>query len=339
MKTIAFFNNKGGVGKTTIVYHLAWMFRELNYRVIAVDLDSQANLSGMFLPEERMESLWDSEKSNETKETIYSILDPLFDGIGDITTSPHIERPHHVDGKIGLLVGSFTLAKLESEISMQWNECLAGHKRAFRITTAFARLIANAGKEHKADLALIDVGPNLGAINRAALISSDYVVIPLDPSLFSMYGLRSVGPTLQEWRKAWQERLRKKPTFMNIPKGNMEPIGYVINKFKVVKGVEPSQADQKWIDRMSKEYSRFILMNETKDSKKKIEKSPNKLVQLQNYQSLTARAQELRKPLFLLEPPDVTKWKGVTQNSIKNCFDGFRRLAEEIRKRTGLKKK
>ena len=46
MKTIAFFNNKGGVGKTTLVYHLAWMYAELGYSVVAADLDPQANLSG-----------------------------------------------------------------------------------------------------------------------------------------------------------------------------------------------------------------------------------------------------------------------------------------------------
>ena len=41
MKTIAFFNNKGGVGKTTLVYHLAWMYAELGYSVVAADLDPQ----------------------------------------------------------------------------------------------------------------------------------------------------------------------------------------------------------------------------------------------------------------------------------------------------------
>jgi chromosome partitioning protein len=36
MKSIAFFNNKGGVGKTTLIYHLAWMLAELDYKVTAV---------------------------------------------------------------------------------------------------------------------------------------------------------------------------------------------------------------------------------------------------------------------------------------------------------------
>jgi chromosome partitioning protein len=42
---IAFFNNKGGVGKTSLVYHLAWMYRDLGLRVLAADFDPQANLT------------------------------------------------------------------------------------------------------------------------------------------------------------------------------------------------------------------------------------------------------------------------------------------------------
>lgn len=38
MITVAFFNNKGGVGKTTLVYHLAWAFADLGVRVLAVAL-------------------------------------------------------------------------------------------------------------------------------------------------------------------------------------------------------------------------------------------------------------------------------------------------------------
>ncbi|MFA7665153.1 MAG: ParA family protein [Burkholderiaceae bacterium] len=51
---IVFFNNKGGVGKTSLVYHCAWMFAEQGLRVLAVDLDPQSNLSIMALDEERL---------------------------------------------------------------------------------------------------------------------------------------------------------------------------------------------------------------------------------------------------------------------------------------------
>ena len=58
MNTIAFFNNNGGVGKTSLVYHLAWMYADLGVPVVAADLDPQANLTRMFLDEERLEELW-----------------------------------------------------------------------------------------------------------------------------------------------------------------------------------------------------------------------------------------------------------------------------------------
>ena len=52
---LTFFNNKGGVGKTSLVYHLAWMLNDLGHRVLACDLDPQANLTAAFLDEERLE--------------------------------------------------------------------------------------------------------------------------------------------------------------------------------------------------------------------------------------------------------------------------------------------
>lgn len=54
MKTIAFFNNNGGVGKTSLVYHLSHMFTERGISVLAVDLDPQANLTSMFINDERI---------------------------------------------------------------------------------------------------------------------------------------------------------------------------------------------------------------------------------------------------------------------------------------------
>ena len=55
---VAFFNNKGGVGKTSLVYHIAWMIARKGLRIVAVDLDPQANLTANFLAEEQLEELW-----------------------------------------------------------------------------------------------------------------------------------------------------------------------------------------------------------------------------------------------------------------------------------------
>ena len=86
MKTIAVFNTKGGVGNTSLVYHLAWMYTRLDYDVVVADLDPQAKLTALFLSDEEMEALW------ETSKTIHGSLQPLLAGTGNVAT-PHLVTP------------------------------------------------------------------------------------------------------------------------------------------------------------------------------------------------------------------------------------------------------
>ena len=199
MKTIAFFNNKGGVGKTSLVYHLAWMYADLGVPSLAADLDPQANLSSMFLDEERLEALW---PDGDHPQTVYGAIRPLLEGTGDIA-APHVEA---IGDDIALLVGDLALAGFEDELGSQWPDCLDQKPRAFRVLSAFWRTIELAAQERQVDLVLIDVGPNLGAINRAALIAAEHVAIPLASDLYSLQGLRYLGPTLRRWRGEWKDR-------------------------------------------------------------------------------------------------------------------------------------
>ena len=195
MKTVAFFNNKGGVGQTSLVYHLAWMCADHGIDTLAVDLDPQANLTAMFLNEERLEDLW---PDDDHPDTVFGSIRPILRGIGDIAT-PHVER---IAPRLGLIPGDLGLSRFEDKLSDAWPRCQLRDESAFRTMTAFHRLI-QAGAAGVAELVLIDVGPNLGAINRAALIASDQVCIPLAPDLFSLQGLKNLGPTLREWRTIW----------------------------------------------------------------------------------------------------------------------------------------
>ena len=196
MKTVAFFNNKGGVGKTSLLYHLANMFALRGARVVAADLDPQANLSSMFLTDDRVEAIWSAGRGA----TIYSAMRPLIEGTGDLLQV----TPQVVADRLALLPGDLTLSEIEDELSAQWPRCLNGEARAFRVTAAFDRMLRSVGAAQEADLGLIDVGPNLGAINRCALVSADFVVIPIGADLFSIRGLQNVGPKLRASGREWR---------------------------------------------------------------------------------------------------------------------------------------
>jgi len=328
MKTIAFFNNKGGVGKTTLVYHLAWMFADNNFPVVVADLDPQSNLTSMFLDESRLEDLWGED---EHRQTLMLSLEPILEGTGDIRTPP-VER---VGENISLIVGDLTLSTFEDKLSSQWPLCLSRDRAAFRITSAFHRMIEAVVNQTGAELVLIDVGPNLGAINRSVLIAADHVVIPLAPDLFSLQGLRNLGPTLRDWREEWGERLKKNvEPRLSLPKGLMTPEGYVVMQH-AVRLDRPVRAYEKWMKRIPIEYRKSVL-EEGADSLLTVDNDPYCLAQLKHYRSLMPMAMEVRKPMFMLKPADGAI--GSHQQAAVTCYQDFIALARQIGAHTGLRK-
>jgi chromosome partitioning protein len=325
---IAFFNNKGGVGKTSLVYHLAWMYFDLGLKVIAADLDPQANLTSAFLDEERLEEILEG-SSADSYNTVFRCVKPLLSGTGDIAT-PNLEK---IDDGLSLLIGDLQLSGFEDELSSQWSDCLDRKERAFRVISAFWRVLSQAAAMDGADVILVDLGPNLGAINRAALIASDYVVVPLSPDLFSLQGLKNLGPAVRRWREEWRERIIKNPASdLNLPKGQMQPVGYVILQHGV-RFDRPVQAFQRWIERIPPTYNTEVIQkqNEIVSSPSS---DPNRLALLKHYQSLMPMAQEAHKPIFHLKPADGAI--GAHTYAVRDVYKGFKNLAEKIANRTEL---
>jgi len=313
IKTIAFFNNKGGVGKTSLAFHVSWMLKKLDYRVLSVDLDPQANLTRMFMNETELEKIIVGENS------IYSALEPLRKGIGDIQKAFIFQAE---DG-LGLLPGDLKLSQMEGDFSENWTKCLdENEQRAFRITTAFYRLIVSASREMSAKIAVIDMGPNLGAINRAILIASDYVVFPLGPDLFSYQGLKNVGEVLSKWREDWKKRKSVKPEGLDIdlPDGKMAPLGYIMMRHSI-RHDQPVKAYQNWINKMPGAYKEFILKDKGDDGQ-------HLLAHLKDYRSLMPMAQEKTKPMFMLKPGDGAI--GAHYQAVQSCYDDFKELTTKI---------
>ncbi len=325
MKTIAFFNNKGGVGKTSLVYHLAWMFASHGVPVLAADLDPQANLTAMFLNEERLEELW---PDDEHPGTIYGALRPILRGTGDIA-DPHIEWM--IPETLGLIPGDLGLSRFEDKLSDAWPRCHNRDESAYRTMTAFYRLLQR-GAGQWAKIILIDVGPNLGAINRSALIASDQVCLPLAPDLFSLQGLKNLGPALREWRNIWSDLLEKKPRNLDVPRGTIESIGYIVMQHNIRES-RPVKSYQRWLDRIPGVYCESVE-NNPQPSPPSPEKDPNNLALLKHYHSLMPMAMEARKPMFFLKPADGAI--GAHVEAVRTCYNDFHSLARRIADKAGV---
>lgn len=327
ISVIAFFNNKGGVGKTSMVYHLAWMFSDHGLRVIAADLDPQGNLTAAFLDEDRLEQVM---PNNGHPLTIFGAVQPLKQGTGDIA-DPHVEI---ISDRLGLILGDMALSTFEDDLSEVWPKCLEGDPRAFRIMSAFWRLVQKAGEKHGADVILIDLGPNLGAINRASLIASDFVVIPLGPDLFSLQGLQNLGPALRNWREGWQKRLRENPPEgLPLPSGKIQPVGYIVLRH-AIRLDRPVKAFERWMARMPSTYVEAVLQ-QPPDPNVTINTDPNCIARLKDYRSLMPLAQEARKPMFFLKPADGAL--GAHTHSVTEAYKDFKMVAQKIVAKTGLK--
>jgi chromosome partitioning protein len=325
--SVALFNNKGGVGKTTLTYHLAHMLQRLGNDVLAVDLDPQSNLTAAFLDDDKLELVWRESDGTDPVEsyadgdragTVAGAVLPIMEGTGDIRPVEPVEIVHG----LWLLAGDLTLSAFEDRLSEAWPKGFTGDQAALRTTTAFHRIINLAARRVDADLVLIDVGPNLGAINRAALLAADTVLVPLAADLFSLRGLRNLGPTLRTWRKTWHEKvLPDLPPRIDAPPGLMTPLGYVIMQ-PTMRLDRPVRAYRRWLDRIPRVFASAVL------DEPGVDLGSYEIATLRNYQSLMPLSHDARKPMFDLRPADGAL--GSTQALVERCYHDFESLAVKV---------
>lgn len=165
MKILSVVNQKGGVGKTTLVFNLAHLLCDEGFKVLAVDLDPQANLTLSTIGEVPEEDL-----------TSYHLL---LNG----------ELPIRETESFDLIPSSLILANAELEL-------VSSLGRELRLLKALSKL----GDRY--DLSIIDTPPNLGILTINALMASDGVLIPTETKPYGLAGLKhliKVFPELKEF--------------------------------------------------------------------------------------------------------------------------------------------
>lgn len=203
LKTIVFFNNKGGVGKTTLCGNIAAHFAQSGYRVVLIDCDPQCNSTLLVLGETVFANALAHEAAvAERFQNILDVVQPINDGDPEPNVQVLPEEPDTNRFGISLLAGHPRLSLIEDKLSSAWAALNSGDVGGFRISNWFYKLVQNLGGHF--DVALVDVGPSLGSLNRSVLIGADYFVTPMGCDIFSLIGIRNISEWLRDWLRLYK---------------------------------------------------------------------------------------------------------------------------------------
>lgn len=200
MKVISFFNNKGGVGKTTLTCNLASIFaNEFDSRVLVIDCDPQCNATMLILGDEITVPLYWKPYSthHDIKNTILDVLKNIEEGEASINTNVNVFSAADNRFNVDLLPGHPRLSIIEDQLSKSWSELGSGNLGGLRRTNWCSLLCESF--EEKYDTIFLDLGPSLGSLNRTCLLGSDYFVTPMGADIFSIIGLKNIGEWLNKW--------------------------------------------------------------------------------------------------------------------------------------------
>lgn len=312
------FNNKGGVGKTTYMFHIAHVLSRRGHTVLMVDCDTQGNLTNYCLDESEIADAWDKGGNS-----IFRVVEPIVRGTGDITT-PVPTKLAKSQGDIYIVPGDLRLSDFEDRLGDTWNAARGGDEASLRVQTAIHRYVLSAIDEVGATVVLIDMGPNLGSLNRAVLASSDYFMTPVAPDLFSIQGTENLGNKLVSWREQWEQIHDSwKGDDLNIQAGNPVFLGYVLQMHNT-RSTNASGMTAGWQiykDRIEDAVKTNIVAKIRDDQRFAWEDESFLLGKIPNLHSLVPYSQEARKPIFDCTGRD--KLRGAHQTKAKESIDLF----------------
>lgn len=165
MKTLVTANQKGGVGKTSTLVHLAFDFCERGKKVVVIDLDIQGNAS-------------------------YT-LQAFRKGV--------VASNFFNDGPFDVLNGEGIpeMALIESDTALANMETMSLSRAGEHFRAGIASL-----EKQGFDVCLIDTAPSLGVSMAAALVAADYVLSPIELEAYSIQGIKKMNAAIANVRKA-----------------------------------------------------------------------------------------------------------------------------------------
>lgn len=337
------FNNKGGVGKTTLTCNLAsFIAMNFNKKVLVVDCDPQCNSTQLIMGVENSAELYLD--PNPTISTIKDVLQPIEDGDSTINTDLTFLKSSDNRFGVDLLPGHPYFAIIEDRLGVAWGQLRGRDRQGFRQTN-WNTLLCNF-LEDKYDLVMFDLGPSLGSINRSVLMGCQHFLTPLGSDVFSIIGVKNISSWLNNWiddyNHSWsaltpEERSVLQDRFSVLPEPRIKKgfIGYTVQLY-----ITKSYGQER---RATKAYEAIIgdVDNEIRTSlidfySDSLIASPqnSKLGDIQHLYSLVPLAQKQSVPIHALTSTDGLV--GSQFSAVREFSNKIRPIAENLLKNLGM---
>jgi len=298
-KIISVFNNKGGVGKSTICWNLADALGRADKRVLLIDFDPQCNLSIAMLGENIFV------KTLQTKNvpygtTIRAFLQRFLQNTGGEEVFLH--QGAHTSKNVHLVAGDFWLNVYADSLNVG-ADLLSG--TGLTRYVALQKIVKEAAKVNTInfDFVIVDLPPSFGALVRASFYSSDYYIVPCTSDNFSVYCVGLIGQMVPSFIRDWEIGLSRfkqsnqhfedfdalgRPVFAGWVFNGFDTARPRRNKAQIAEGIEFEekrmiQADRTMHERVAKAINEdlVILLNNSITSYTAVAKNiPSKIFQI-----------------------------------------------------------
>jgi cellulose biosynthesis protein BcsQ len=340
---IALFNHKGGVSKTTTTFNLGWMLASQGKKVIIVDADPQCNLTGMVLGFSTKQEL---EELYKTGQNIKSALEPAFKSQPKLIEAVDCIPVKGAEG-LFILPGHIGLAEYEVDLGIAQN--LSGAIQSLQnVPGAISFLLQQTADKLNADYVLIDLSPSLGAINQNLVMTSNFLIIPTYPDLFSLMAIDSLLSILPKWYR-WATQASSlqilKEAYYPFPDITLRFLGTIVQNYKKdsLLGIEvATKPFQKWIDAINDAVSQRLvpslrennmMLSDNLYDAQGIEFNNFCLAMIADFGALISKSQEHQTPIFALTPEQLG-WSGnlfsITSSSKEKFNAVFSKIAQKV---------
>jgi cellulose biosynthesis protein BcsQ len=321
MKIISLFNNKGGVGKSTLAYHLGYALNELGKKTLMIDLDPQCNLTICGIDTEELHKIWLEEddfvddfekfKANQeilqTPRSIHFLLKPTEDGLSDFDVIP---PPVILENNLHLIPGRLSIHKYENKIAERWSGAYQSDNLAIRTITKIREICNLYNAKYNYEIIIIDTSPSLGILNKTIISTVDGFFVPAQPDMFSLYGIRNIGNSLEMWQREFETiyNLISTDKRNKFPEKFVQFLGYTIYNAKKYAGgnndYDLAQAHYSYVQKIPQVIKEFIKeRNRTSLTDSEIETPIGKDSVIHSHNTFPSVAQSLNCPMWNV--PDV----------------------------------